>query len=221
MKKFFLMGVLAALTAFSAAAQEKENNPAPRNANIEQIQLALRLADYGYANYAPVALIQAAEILNGIPVSELEATRTEEGAGTVSTKPEKPVFSVERLLADAKVFAEGDAEVLALADRIQVAGPTRGSVSGPWHKTDAVKANTTDIYTIRFYGGSLAEVFVSGDGDTDLDLYIYDENGNLITKDDDYSDDCLCRWYPRWTGVFKVKIVNRGSVYNRYQIYVN
>ena len=55
MKKFFLIGVLAALTAFSAAAQDKENTPAPRTSNIEQIQLALRLAEYGYANYAPVA----------------------------------------------------------------------------------------------------------------------------------------------------------------------
>ena len=121
MKKFFLIGVLAALTAFSAAAQDKENTPAPRNSNIEQIQLALRLAEYGYANYAPVALIQAAEILNGIPVSDLDATRTEEGAGTVSTKPEKPAVTVAQLLADAKAFAEGDAEVLALANRVQVA----------------------------------------------------------------------------------------------------
>ena len=62
---------------------------------------------------------------------------------------------------------------------------------------------------------------MSGDGDTDLDLYVYDSNGNLIVKDNDYTDDCYVRWYRKWTGRFIVKIVNRGPVYNRYVIVTN
>lgn len=64
-------------------------------------------------------------------------------------------------------------------------------------------------------------VIVNGDGDTDLDLYVYDENGNLMGKDIDYSDYCVVSWTPRWTGPFTIKIKNRGSVYNRYKIYTN
>ena len=67
---------------------------------------------------------------------------------------------------------------------------------------------------------SEARVTVEGDGDTDLDLYIYDENNNLITKDDDNIDYCICTWTPKWTGTFKIKIVNRGSVYNRYHLMI-
>ena len=67
----------------------------------------------------------------------------------------------------------------------------------------------------------LAEVLVSGDGDTDLDLYVYDSNGNLIAKDIDYSDDCYVRWIPAWTGRFIIRIVNRGPVYNRFVILTN
>lgn len=46
------------------------------------------------------------------------------------------------------------------------------------------------------------------------------ENNNLITKDDDNIDYCICSWTPKWTGTFKIKIVNRGSVYNRYRLMI-
>ena len=69
--------------------------------------------------------------------------------------------------------------------------------------------------------GEVAEVIVYGDGDTDLDLYIYDENWNLITSDTDYTDICICRWNPIWTGNFYMKVVNRGNVYNEFVIATN
>ena len=67
----------------------------------------------------------------------------------------------------------------------------------------------------------MAEVIVIGDGDNDLDLYIYDGNGNLIASDTDYTDQCVCNWVPRWTGVFTIRILNRGSVYSNYAIATN
>lgn len=70
--------------------------------------------------------------------------------------------------------------------------------------------------TISFRGGSLAEVYVSGDGDTDLDLYIYNHRGQLVAKDDDFTDECLARWVPCCTGVYRIVVVNRGRVYNDY-----
>ena len=42
-----------------------------------------------------------------------------------------------------------------------------------------------------------------------------------IDSDTDYSDNCVCTRTPRWTGSFRIKIVNRGSVYNRYVIRTN
>ena len=70
------------------------------------------------------------------------------------------------------------------------------------------------LWKVTFRGDELAMVVVVGDGDMDLDLYIYDNNGNLIESDTDYSDDCVCTWTPRWTGNFRIKINNRGSMYN-------
>ena len=85
---------------------------------------------------------------------------------------------------------------------------------------DKVYGGYTDTWTYTFRANSQTRVTVDGDGDTDLDLYIYDENDNLITMDDDGTDYCVCTWTPRWTGQFKIKIVNRGNVYNRYQLII-
>jgi hypothetical protein len=84
--------------------------------------------------------------------------------------------------------------------------------------TERVKAQSTDRYTHRFYADETAYIYVDGDGDTDLDLYVYDENGNLIDSDTDPGDTCLCRFTPKWTGSFTIKVKNLGRVYNEYRI---
>jgi hypothetical protein len=97
-----------------------------------------------------------------------------------------------------------------------------GASGGPRSNLgERVLANTTDVYHITFYAGELAQVFVRGDGDTDLDLYVYDEDGNLITSDTDLTDVCLTQWVPAWTGTFRIELVNLGSVYNQYDIVTN
>ena len=77
------------------------------------------------------------------------------------------------------------------------------------------------MYTLNFKGGQIAAIRVSGDGDTDLDLYVYDERGNLIASDTDRSDECVVAWTPRWTGPFIVRVKNLGGVYNRYRMITN
>ena len=96
-----------------------------------------------------------------------------------------------------------------------------GAVNGPRSGRFSVAAGATDSFTVRFYGGEMASIFVSGDGDTDLDIYVYDAVGNLITKDDDYLDTCFVQWRPMWTGTFTIKVVNRGRIYNNYSIESN
>ncbi|WP_250631667.1 hypothetical protein [Rhodoflexus caldus] len=86
---------------------------------------------------------------------------------------------------------------------------------------EKVLALSTDTYAVRFTGGSRAYVAINGDGDTDLDLFVYDENDNLIAKDDDHLDRCVVEWYPKWTGPFVIKVKNLGRVYNNYRIVTN
>jgi hypothetical protein len=95
---------------------------------------------------------------------------------------------------------------------------TASPVGGAKHDVHRVNARSTDVFRVNFRGGESAAVIISGDGDTDLDLYVYDENGNLIGSDTDSSDDCVVRFAPKWTGMFRIEVRNLGSVYNQYQI---
>ena len=212
-----------ALSVQFAVAQEKEEAPKPQNDNVMNIKLAAELAQYGYDYDSPTALIQAATILNEVQLREFEVESIILGEGENGNKKDsRPVFTVEQLIKDALELAGNDDVVSTMASRIKVSeGVTRGRVGGAISQEEVVKANTTDIYNIKFYASETAEVLVIGDGDTDLDLYVYDSNGNLICKDDDYTDDCYCRWTPKWTGTFRIEIKNRGSVYNKYLIATN
>ena len=98
---------------------------------------------------------------------------------------------------------------------------TAGAYNGPKRCADRVDANSADYYRIAFVAGKPACVVVKGDGDTDLDLQVFDENGNLVASDTDATDACLVSWTPKWTGNFTVKVINHGCVYSRYVLATN
>lgn len=92
--------------------------------------------------------------------------------------------------------------------------------SNPETETEeCVLANSTDRYRVTFYAGEEAMVLVSGDGDTDLDLYIYDEYDNLVAYDNDGLDTMLCTWIPKRTATFTIVIRNLGDVRNYYTMW--
>jgi hypothetical protein len=205
------------------AQQTKGTNRGPAAATtdsaraVDSAQTATALVRFGDANKDPLALITAARILKSIGSSESTAKRT---GGTPGDDKGKPAAdTVESILARAKTLAAGRADLIALADDVEKSG-SRGATGGPKRNTTVVASRGTDRYSISFDGGRPARVFVSGDGDSDLDLYVYDQNGNLICKDDDNSDDMICGWTPSWTGPFTIRVVNRG-ILNRYVLWTN
>jgi hypothetical protein len=40
----------------------------------------------------------------------------------------------------------------------------------------------------------------------DFDLYVHDQNGNLITYDESLDADALCQLTPRWDGPFLMSV---------------
>ena len=108
---------------------------------------------------------------------------------------------------------------------VTVLGMTRfspaGVVDGAVADSDRVEANDSVSYTEIFRGGEVAAVSVSGDGDTDLDLFVYDEAGNLVASDSDLSDQCIVAWIPSRTERFRIVIKNLGDVYNAYKMIAN
>lgn len=225
MKKIAFM--LCMLISISVWAQENETKQELKNGaspQLTSLKLATDLIRYGYEQQSAISLINALEIIASTSIEELDAEAIGNKVSTENKEKQSTMtLDCTTLLADAKRFADGDNALLAMVDEVEQLCniSTRGAVGGPKQTQGAVLAKDSHLYHIKFYGTYLAEVLVSGDGDTDLDLYIYDENGNLIVSDTDYTDECYVNWIPAWTGSYVVKIVNRGNVYNRYVIMTN
>lgn len=119
-------------------------------------------------------------------------------------------------------MSAGNEAVLAAVQKAQELGKfPRGAEGGAIRHLDVVRPSTIDNYVIRFNGMEIAELAVLGDGSTDLDLEVYDHNGNLIARDVSSIDRCYVRWVPRVTGPFMVKIINLGTTSNAYTLLTN
>jgi hypothetical protein len=93
------------------------------------------------------------------------------------------------------------------------ADPERGKLEG-WYR---VEAFSTQSFTERFRGGETTRIQLSGDGDTKLELRVYDAAGRLVASDALGSgDDRVVFVTPRLTGTYTVKVTNRGGVFNDY-----
>lgn len=215
----------ASLGVTAQTVEEKPEIKGESSESLAAVKLANQVLRYGYENKSTLALLDALQIFSENPTQALNATKKGDAVDETKNdgKKAKVSFDYESVLADAKAFADGDSNLLALIDNIdaEAKGAQRGNINGPSRDYAAVNGKSYMDYTASFVANQLAEVLVSGDGDTDLDLYVYDSNGNLIASDTDYSDDCYVRWVPAWTGRYTVRIVNRGPVYNRFVILTN
>ena len=225
MKKSLLIVCLCCLSFGAFAQEEKAVVDQPVSPEMTALQTAANLAKYGYATYSPTALIEAARIFGTTKVQDADFENTKVSSATTEEKEVKVSFDPKQLLADAKKYAGKDKTVLALAKKVEEeiasSGSTRGDVGGPKYGEGRVYGKDYTDYTAKFWANELAEVIVIGDGDNDLDLYVYDSNGNLIASDTDYTDQCVCRWVPSWTGAFTIRIINRGAIYSNYAIATN
>lgn len=197
----------------------------PGMAALEDLATAHRVALWSHAKKSPHGMVLAAEMMISLRITDgVQREKSEQQAGA---KPEdKPSVEVpttpEALLEEASKLAGRD-EVLKTriaALRKQLEG-SRGDVRGPGRNCTRALANSTDHYRVVFRGGEYARVAVSGDGDSDLDLLVFDENDNLVVQDTSYGDDPVVSWTPSWTGPFKIRVRNLGNVWNRYCIFVN
>ena len=221
MKKLFAM--IALMLPMAVMAQEEKDTTVVIPQSENTLRVAAELSKYGYANKDALSLIQAARLSKqaGFTLEDKKKAEVEEmrPAPEAGKKGGQVSLDPTKLLADAKAMAGDDGVLLALIDDVN--NNVRGAVGGPKYASSCVMAGSTDIYNISFRGGELAMIIVIGDGDTDLDLYVYDNNGNLIARDADFSDDCVATFTPRWTGNFRIKIVNRGRTSNCYVLRTN
>ena len=81
-----------------------------------------------------------------------------------------------------------------------------GPVGGRKMSVDTVLPRDTDVYRVRCEAGKPTVAIAVAQGD--IDMKVYDENGKLIDSDTDLDGTPICTWTPRWTGNFRIEIIN-------------
>lgn len=230
---------LTALLAVPLLAHAGESGKAPNDSPkvdgtvvsasaVQDLAFAAHLAAWGRDMGSPEALLAAAQILEEIPAKAYEANKTSRPVEGIKQKEKEeeaaPNLNPEAIRKEAKAYAtaRGDKNLIKYVDTL-----VKGQIEGD-RPEGAVNYTVTkaaggfiDVYTITFTAGELAEIAVAGDGDTDLDLLIYDEFGNFVASDTGATDNGYVSWTPRWTGAYRVEVKNHGVVFNQYLLITN
>jgi len=185
-------------------------------APIEQLQMSSDLLAFGRQAKDPLALVVAARVMKATGGSEVERKSANDGAAQKSGQPVSP----DSILAEARDLAKGDKIIGLLIDETATMRPGPAD-TGPKTHQDTVQPGATDVFNIIFSGGELAEVGIAGDGESDLDLFVYDENEHLVCRSAGSTDREYCRWWPRWTGPFRIEVQNLGGVANLFRLATN
>jgi hypothetical protein len=233
------------VAAGPALAQEQEGTnleeaTGPAEAGVvDRLHLADNLYAVAVEEGDPILAIAAARLASSVSTEEVERTpETEplEGAegeppegeqGASDETAEAAPSDVDTMLETARELAGEDEVLLSMVEDIE-ATSTRGRVYRgrrvPGVDHSVVQARSTNSYygaDATFEGGRTAEVAIAGRGYTDLDLYVFDQNGNLICSSRSRSDREYCRWQPRWTGPFRIEVRNLGYRANPYTLRTN
>ena len=222
------LALLSLVVPYTVAAQDEGQKEAVEATAevvaVQDIALARQLMLYGHRTGTPEPFIAAARIMIETPISDPQYERraeTGEGSGSgASEKTEVPGLNLIQLLRTARDLAGDDENLLAVISELE-ASMTKGRVGGPGMANDRVEANSAIYYEAAYRGGETAIFEVVGDGDTDLDCFVYDEYGNLIVSDTDYTDHCVLIWTPAYTGAYEIVVKNLGGVWNGIVVTTN
>jgi hypothetical protein len=186
---------------------------------IARLQMASDLLAFGRDNKDALFLIVAARIMKAQGSTEVDL-KPDGRTGTESPQKSGQSASADSILVEARDLAKGEKITNLLIDETAAMGVTAEAGQAKTHQ-DTVQPGATDVYSVVFSGAQLAEAGIVGDGSSDLDLIVYDENDHLVCRSTGISDREYCRWWPRWTGPFRIEIQNLGAVANLYRLATN
>jgi len=207
----FGAGTALAETAPSNVAEKAEQDAAMISA-IENMAMAQQLAGIGVETGDPILLIAAARLASQVAATESDIT-PREPQDIAADSP--GMHTAEEMLAAARALSEGREDLIGLIDDAAAEG-SRGSVYGSGFYDGYINGGINLYYDEAFYGGEQAVVTLEGHNPSDIDLWIYDEYGNLICSSTGYSSYESCTWTPSWTGDFTIRVENEGHPQGTY-----
>jgi hypothetical protein len=109
------------------------------------------------------------------------------------------------------------AATLSVAAVLAVTGAAPAAATS-FTDADTIQPFETFTYVADFTAGETVVAKLWGDDASDLDLFVYDEHGNLIAASDSLESVEAAEWTPRWTGAFRIEVVNVGGAPSYYML---
>lgn len=189
---------------------------------VEKAALGYRLAEYARANDDAQAMLVAARILKGISLrdSDNKGEIVATGDGEADAGEDGAMVTADTLLDEAAKLAADDDDLLDMIEETRAA-ENRGAVGGPIGLRRWVPRATEWNIDFTARGGEPLLVAARRDSGTPVDMKVYDENGYLVCQDMSHNVVLRCRVDPAWTGPFRVKLINHGSIGTGVQLLTN
>lgn len=200
-RSLFAAGLALALPQAAMAAPDGK---------LRQLELSGELYAVGLAENDPLFLLASAKLRRMFDFQPIE------GSGARG----RPM-TWQAILDTARDMAFGDASMLAMIDDLAGEG-ARGVTTGQVYSIAEIGIGGLDVYDpMRFEAGQYAEVYVEAAGGIDLNVYVYDAQGNLVCADTDPSPISYCGWRPAEAGEFTIKVENKGDEGSAYALMTN
>ena len=204
-----------------ANADPAKRGTSPRTEGVAQAALADQIARHADRTKDVLAMIAAARLLGQVSPRTIKLEMKTEGAAKPAPggEPSRDT-TVAGMLGRAKQYAGGRNDLNGVIEEVSKF-VAKGREDGPVRAVGRIQGGTAEVYTISFNGNEPAMAAITGEGLTDLDLFVEDEKGNQICRSTSAVDDEICRWTPRWNGVFRIRVRNIGNAPNEYRLWSN
>ncbi|WP_269514499.1 hypothetical protein [Brevundimonas subvibrioides] len=173
---------------------------------VQRLERAEDVADWARAERDPLAMVVAARMSRGVGIDD----------------PLAP----ERLLAEARLMARGDATVLAVVAE-EEAAEDRGVCVGPTRSEGLLSPGQRQSVRLRVAGGEIADAALrlpaGAPGGADLDLIVTDMQGRRIaalTGPDSgvAGRAAYVQWRPDYPSDVDVSVLNVSRVSTTYRL---
>lgn len=196
------LGALALATGLFAPAMAQD---AGGITAIKRLEASRLIYKAGLADQDPLMIIAAAKMRKTVPLTY--RALPPEGGMADDGDP----LTAESMLNVAALLAEGNPVMEQLVEDVRFVD-IKGVPGGPVYSSTSIAASKTDKYPqVPFQGGTYAEIYVEGKGQSDLDLHVYDSAGRLVCTDTDITDIAHCGWHPDRTEQYTIHVINKGN----------
>lgn len=219
-----LMMVITFLLVSQSYAQTETNTSESKIPSTEEqiksdsiadkTSMAIRLASEGIQSKSAAIVIAAAKLSDELGIRSVDTAQGQK-------------YDAYSLYVTAQTITEDKnlrnyiaTQLKSITEKNKIAG--KGAGVGPISITGSAYFTADTKYEDQVYfKAGFGQVTFTGTGRSDFDLYIYDEYGNLISSDEDYTAFCVCKFYLNYGQQITIKYCSRRTGTFNYVVTTN